>query len=239
MPGPDLSARRLESELMDDPGLDPERHEQALRALARVNRVSLGWSRVARAVERLRAEGGGGAIRVLDVACGGGDVLLALARWARRRGLAVELHGCDVSAVALEHARRLAHGEVDVRFFHLDVLHDPLPDGYDLLCTSLFLHHLSDEAAVKLLRAMGRSTRRALLVQDLRRTRAGYVLARLGLLALTRSDVARRDGPASVQAAFTLREAAALCGSAGLSGARVRSAWPQRLVIEWHRETRA
>lgn len=219
---------------MDDPALDPARHVRALEALARVNVLSGTAGRIWR--ELLRA---GPAplrpLRVLDVACGGGDVVVTLALRARRAGLQLEIHGCDRSATALEHARALAcRRGVDARFLQLDVLHAPLPAGYDLICSSLFLHHLTREGAVALLSAMARASD-ALFVQDLLRTRAGWVLALATLHALTRSDVARSDGPRSVAAAFSLDEAVALAEEAGLTGAVVRRCWPQRFALSWRR----
>ena len=241
----DPLVRRREPELMDDEGLEVEPHLHALDALARVNRVSLTAVRAWREVERI-ARAGTAPVRVLDVACGGGDVLIDLARRARRRGVAVELLGCDASSVALERARaragRIAAGpsgraemQLELRFERRDVLADALPPGAHLVLCSLFLHHLSEGDAVTLLQAMADASACALLVQDLRRTRLGLALAWLGLHTLTRSRVARRDGLVSVRAAFTLGEARALVEEAGLANATVRSCWPQRFVLRWDR----
>jgi SAM-dependent methyltransferase len=219
---------------MDGPDLDRVSHVLALGALARVNRISFAARRVLSEVERLHRNGRD-TVRVLDVACGGGDVLHQIARYARRRRLRVELAGCDVSPVALEEARRAVSDGSAVRFFELDVHRDRLPEGYDLVCSSLFLHHLSEEEAILLLRGMAAATRSALLVQDLRRTRLGYALAYAGLHLLTRSDVARSDGLTSVEGAFSIQEVTRLCELAGLERAEVRGCWPQRYTIRWCR----
>jgi len=229
---PDLAVRDRRPELMDDVGLEADRHVRALHALRRVNRISFAAARVWREVRRVQAALGR-PVRVLDIACGGGDVLADVARRARRAGVAVELHGCDMSAVAIAEARRLGAVEDALDYFELDVMCDELPQGYDLLTTSLFLHHLTRDGAVDLLRRMGAATGSALLVQDLRRTRLGFVLAWIGLHTLTRSDVARSDGLVSVRGAFTLPEVAALCHDAGLSDAEIGTGWPQRFTVRW------
>ena len=82
---------------------------------------------------------------------------------------------------------------------------------------------------------MAAAARRMLVVQDLARSRIGYSLAYVGLHLLTRSDVARTDGPLSVRAAFTPSEAVALARHAGLS-ANVRRCWPRRYSLTWVRQ---
>ncbi|HAT18212.1 MAG TPA: nucleotide-binding protein, partial [Gemmatimonadetes bacterium] len=176
---------------MDAEDLDPTRHVTALRALARVNRVSLVAARVWREVlhmSRISHDRGVGLpLRLLDVACGGGDVMVDVASRAHRAGVTLAVHGCDSSPVALEHARREAERRgVEADFFDRDVLAEGLPGGYDLVCSSLFHHHLAREDAVGLLRAMAEAGHRV-LVQDLLRGTLGYVLAWSGLRLLSRS----------------------------------------------------
>ncbi len=228
---PDVTRRSREAELMDQPDLDAGPHGQALRALARVNALSLATARVWRVVHRHALVTA--PVRVLDLACGGGDVAVGIALRAARSGLPVEVHGCDRSPFAVSWAR--AHAEragVVARFTELDVLAAPLPGGYDVVTCSLFLHHLSEQSAVRFLQAMAAAGREG-LVQDLRRTRAGYALAWTALRILTRSEIARVDGLRSVRAAFTEPELRGLARDAGLPAPTVGVAWPERLVLRW------
>ncbi|MFW6197716.1 MAG: methyltransferase domain-containing protein [Myxococcota bacterium] len=229
---PDLPARFREPELMDDPTLDEARHHDALSGLARLNRVSLTHRRVFREVAR-QSSRGVRPVRILDVGCGDCDILIRVVRRARRHGIDVRPFGCDVSDVALERAhRRAVASGVSLELARLDVTRDALPGGFDVVTCSLLLHHLTEPASVELLTGMARAGRR-LLVQDLRRTRLGYLLAWIGVHALSRSRVVRVDGLRSVRAAYTLDEVAALCGRAGLHDAVVTRCWPQRFAIRW------
>ena len=236
---PDLRDRHRQPELMDAPDLDRVRHVQALVALARVNRVSRVAARIWREVLRLSREHGvrrrDQPMRLLDVACGGGDVMVDVARRARSAGVPVEAHGCDVSPVALEHARGEAERwGVAADFLKRDVVAEGLPGGYDLVCSSLFHHHLSDRDAVGLLRNMADAGQRV-LVQDLLRGSVGYALAWSGVRLLSRSKVARVDGPRSVRAAFSLPEVRAMAAEAGLLGAVIQRGWPERFILTWRK----
>jgi len=228
-----LLRRERRPEFMDDPALDPNRHAAALQGLARINALSRSaaamWPDLAELAGRTRRP-----IRVLDLACGGGDVTAALRRRADRAGLAVCVDGCDISPTALAIARR-RHGQ---EFYRLDVVRDRLPAGYDAIVCSLFLHHLDDDDAVAVLRKTAEAAD-LVLVSDLARSRAGLWLAHLACRVVTRSDVVRFDGPTSVRAAYTPDEAQLLAARAGLEGVIVRRVWPCRFLLTWRRPGRA
>lgn len=215
---------------MDDPSLPPDAHAEALVALSRVNRVSGTAGRVSRALARMR---GIRAPRVLDVGCGGGDVVVRVARWAQRRGRSVRLVGLDRSEVALGHAREAARrAGVAVDFVQGDAIAGFPPGPWDLVVINLFLHHLPDREVVALLTEVRRQADR-LLAQDLLRGRLGYLMAWFGMRLLSRSRVGHVDGPLSVRAGFRSGELLALAHRAGLESARVRISWPARLVLSW------
>ncbi|MBI3464856.1 MAG: methyltransferase domain-containing protein [Planctomycetes bacterium] len=176
-------------------------------------------------------------LHVLDVACGGGDILIRLARRAQRAGISMEFFGCDVSPTAVRTAEEAARraGVPLVRFLQHDVLAEQLPGEYDVVMCSLFLHHLDNEDAEKLLRRMAAAARQAVFVDDLLRTRVGYLLAWAGCRFLTRSPVVHQDGPLSVCGAFSLEEAQALAFRAGLEDAHFSRHWPQRFFMHWSR----
>ena len=145
-----------EPELMDDPGLPEAEHVVALAALARINAVSRTSAQIARRVaSRFDVRGRPAAsrlnspLKVIDVACGGGDVTIGLAvrlgRLAALRGHAApEVIGIDLSEVALERARRQAAARgVAVHFLAADITAAGCPPC-DVAVSSLFLHHLDD-----------------------------------------------------------------------------------------------
>jgi 2-polyprenyl-3-methyl-5-hydroxy-6-metoxy-1,4-benzoquinol methylase len=233
-----IRERNVQPELMDQPDLDPSLHVHALRGLQRINIVSRSaailWPTIAQLAQQVAPR----SVRVLDIACGGGDIAVALARRAKRSGLPIEVDGCDVSGRAIEEAQRRATDAAaqDVRFFRLDALEQPLPKGYDVLTSSLFLHHLSEEQAAHLLRRMAAAARRAVMICDLERSWLGYGLAWFGCRLLTRSPVVHVDGPRSVAAAFAVSEISSLAARSGLEGAVISHHWPERWLLAWRKQ---
>lgn len=230
-----LAHRQLEGELMDDPAIDDRTHRTALRGLARINAASRTaaalWPRIARIAAARRGE----RLTLLDIATGGGDVAIALARRARREGLDLQVEACDISPTALRYAAEAAaRAGASVRFFALDAVAEALPAHYDIVTSTLFLHHLTDDEIVALLAKLAIQTD-DLIISDLIRSRTGYGLAYLGTRLLSSSRVVREDGLRSVRAALSLAEAHRLADDAGLEGVRFTRHWPSRFMLTWAR----
>lgn len=232
----DLSHRRRQPEIMDQPGLAADQHRHALRGLARVNQISRTAAILWPPIRALARKNAPRPTRLLDVASGGGDVVRTLERYAVRAGLPLELTGCDVSPFAIEYATsESARTASQAQFVMCDVLAGELPGGFDVVTCSLFLHHLEESVVIDLLGKMQRAAGQLLLVSDLLRTVLGYQLAWWGSRFLTRSPVVHVDGPMSVEGAFSLDELRRLTDQAGLVGARFERRWPQRCLLSWRR----
>lgn len=229
-----LAARQLQPEVMDQPGLDPDKHRQALSGLARLNWASGAsgslWSGVRRLLPPTQTDQ---PFRVLDVASGGGDITCGLARRAKHVGAAMSVHGLDFNATAVEFARERVRPTDDVTFGVGDVLTGELPAGYDIVTCSLFLHHLTEEQAMGLLRRMTAAAGLGVVISDLRRSWTSYALAAAACRILSRSPVVAVDGPRSVEGAFTIDEFGSLTTEAGIPNASLRPAWPQRFLASW------
>ena len=231
-----LSERVCEPEVMDDPALDRQRHFAALRGLARLNGLSASasivWKPIAQLARQLKVD----RLRVLDVATGAGDLPLALWRKARRANLQLDLHGVDISPQALEFARQRAEAEgAAIEFSQHDVFNTELPRGFDVVISSLFFHHLDNRQAATLLRGMADAANHLVLVNDLRRSVGGWMLAHAAARLFTASDVVQTDAPLSVKAALTMNEMRELAAGVGLEGATVKRRWPCRFLLAWTR----
>ncbi len=230
-PGLDFTVRSDTAELMDTDCRDEADYQACLRDLGRVNTVTLArlptlaW--LARATRRRPA---GEAISVFDVAFGGGDMLRAIARWARRRGRLVRLGGVDLNPDAVRVARAASPG-LELHLLTGNVLQSVPEPPPDYITSSLFTHHLSDDQVVAFLRWMERHARCGWFVNDLHRHKLPYYGFRLlGRVARWHRFV-QHDGAVSIARAFTRREWLALLAEAGVPG-QVRWRFPFRLCVE-------
>jgi SAM-dependent methyltransferase len=225
-------ARRLDAELMDEPGHPMDQLSGALAHVAAVNRW-LGGERSLRArLDSFRSE----ELSLIDVGTGNGTTLRRVLEWGSRDGRRWRGVGCEISPEVLQVARVTPGGEPGhtAKLVRGNALELPFADkSFDVAISSLTLHHFGDDLAVQVLREMGRVARELVLVSDLERRSLSYGGARL--LASTwwrRNPLTRNDGPLSVQRAFTARELAELGWRAGLADVAVERHFPFRLLLE-------
>ena len=225
-----LAVRSRREEQMDDPGLDPAVYERVLHDLARVNR----WTFTASPVLAFmtRAIGDAHAFRLIDVGFGDGDVLRAIARWARRRDIAADLVGVDLNEKSLAAARAATPAWMPIDYRTGDYLDQAGP--FDFVISSQVTHHMTDEQLGTFLRYMEREAKQGWLICDLHRHGFAHwgfpLLARLMMV----HRIVREDGRLSIARSFRPAEWAALLEEAGIppGAAHIVRRFPFRLCVE-------
>ena len=209
---------------MDDPEASRADLAEALRYLRLINR-RLGGTRAAlnQFNRWLVGWDRGRVVRILDVGTGSADIPLAIADWARKSGIAVQIVGVDRHPVTVELAREHVRHRSEIEVVQADALKLMdvfLPASFDFAHAGLFLHHLQDIEVMTVLRIMDRLTTGGIVWNDLVR----LPFPRLWLWPLTRGTDAmvKHDALVSVQAGFTKSEAVNLAGRAGLNNVQYR-----------------
>lgn len=228
--------RNLQHELMDDPHLPRDQHELALKGLSRLNRFTGVAALMYRHLRRRVDVNAQRPLRILDVASGAGDVPIYWARRARRDGVEMEITLLDVSEVAVDtQQQRAAQVGVEVQSVQADCLAHPLPGGFDVVTSSLFMHHLNDEQAGTLLRAMKVATDATILVCDLHRSRMNLAMVAFAGRVLSRSPVVHTDSVLSVQGAYTQAEFQTLAQAVLGGSIEMHPAFPCRFLASYEK----
>jgi SAM-dependent methyltransferase len=225
---PFIPQRRHSPELLDLPGHSHAPHELAgcLADIRKVNRYLGGaTSALAHFSEMVEGMGDiipGRVLSVLDVGAGSADIPIALAEWARERGINIKITAVDINPEVAGFAKRYAKGYPEINFAVADGLKLPFPSGsFDLAFCSMTLHHLNEEDSKAVIRNMAQVAREGYAVCDLRRSYVAYALIYILTRFLTKNRLTRYDGPLSVLRSYTDIELAALAKGAGLEGFRV------------------
>jgi hypothetical protein len=197
----------------------------SLADIDRLNAWFGGYALTLREVRRVAAVvDTGDALVAADV--GGGHAALAvrLVEWARAAHRAVRVIVIDRDAESLALARRACRDYPEIRLVLADATALPLREGAaDVVTSALTLHHLEPDAAVTSLREMAAASRRAVIVNDLLRTRLALGLVWLATRLLRCHPISRHDGPLSVRRAYSAAELSTLAEKAGITTLRIRA----------------
>jgi SAM-dependent methyltransferase len=217
-------ARRVDiGELLDLPDHDPTELAANLQDIRTVNRLAGGVATVLRHLpELLDLVPPDRPAEILDLATGGGDIPRALETWANRQSRPLHVTVSDRSPQILAEARRTLAGVPGLMFMVCDARAVPRPErSFDVVLCSLALHHFAPGEAVQVLREMDRLSRIGFILNDIRRSYAGYVAAWAASRIATRNRLTRHDMPLSVLRAYTPDELRALLRQADILDATV------------------
>jgi SAM-dependent methyltransferase len=230
----DFSRRACLSELMDEP-CSYEELRGCLRDLEKVNSVTFGHRPALEWLEQFaRSAREGDRLHIVDVGCGGGDMLRQVEQWAAGRRFAVRLTGIDLNPYAARAAREFTPDGSQIRWITGDAYSfDATADPVDVVISSLFAHHLPDDGIVRFLGWMERVSRRGWFINDLYRSRTPYLGFKVLALAMRWHRFVRNDGPVSIRRAFLPDDWRKYVERAGLSLSDVRifTHWPGRLCV--------
>lgn len=224
-----LAERATSDELMDDPALDAGIYTQVLHDLARVNMMTLARRPTLDFLDR--AAGARTSLSLLDVGFGDGDMLRAIAGWARRRGIAARLVGIDLNERSVAAAREATPLEMPIDYRAGDYA-DCAGEGWDCVVSSLVAHHMTSGQLVAFLRFMDCESAAGWLVNDLHRH--GFAYTGWPLLAglMRWHPIVRHDGRLSIARSYRPAEWPPLLAEAGIERARVFRQFPFRLCVE-------
>jgi ubiquinone/menaquinone biosynthesis C-methylase UbiE len=226
--------RSQAEELMDQSDISQAEFVDALQGIQWVNRHLKGSQSLIDGIRLLIKDWPSDEFRVLDVGTGSADIPVALWQWGQKNRLKFEITAVDRHPYAVEAAQK-ATGDYDhIHVVQGDALQLPYPDkSFDIVTSSMFLHHLDTDKAVRLLQEMARLSRVGFVINDLERAPLAYY----GIMCLGKlSGLGRlfmHDAPLSVLKGFRVEDIQQIKVLSGLTSLKVLKKRPYRLVLIW------
>lgn len=214
-------------ELLDTDSGTPQEIAGSLEDLRMFNRRFGGVRAMTALLREVAQSRGLKELEWLDVAGGAGDLVDLTQRSLREEGIALHPVIMDRAPSHLNGSHQNVCG---------DALALPFRDGsFDVVSSSLFVHHLERDELLLFAREGLRVARQAFVINDLIRDPVHLALAWIGQ-PIYRSRITRHDAPASVRRAYTVEEIKEILFNAGIGSAQmsVRTFYLYRMgVIVW------
>lgn len=199
--------RSTEQEIMDDLSMEGEMLRNTLDQLAIINKRLGGNKATINGLHTLlKAESKDVVISIVDLGCGSGDMLRAVADYGRKNNFTFELTGIDANEYTVNYARQLSADYPEISYNKMDILSNEFSASTsDVVIATLFFHHFSNEEITTILNRVVNKNRIGVIINDLHRSSAAYYLFKL-ICNFISNPMVRNDGAISVLRGFKKNE---------------------------------
>jgi 2-polyprenyl-3-methyl-5-hydroxy-6-metoxy-1,4-benzoquinol methylase len=169
-------------------------------------------------------------ILICEIGCGGGDNLRAVGTWCRKNNIDVFLIGIDINNECIQLAREMCK-HYSAEFIHSDFKQAVLLKTPDIIFSSLFCHHFSNQELVEMMQWMKTNSKKGFFINDLHRHPAAYYSIKWLSKLFSKSYLVKHDAPLSVARGFKKHEWIALLHNAQITHYTIQWKWAFRWLI--------
>lgn len=169
-------------------------------------------------------------LNVAEIGCGGGDNLRVLKNWADVNDINATFTGIDINPGCIDYANSLAENK-GITFLHSDYREMHFPNKPDIIFSSLFTHHFTDDELIIQLQWMKDNSQLGFFINDLHRHPLAYYAIKLLTKLFSRSYLVKNDAPLSVMRAFKKSDWKKLMNEASINNFTIQWQWAFRWLI--------
>lgn len=223
-----FSQRSYQSELLDDNRIPFSAIRQNMIELNTINTYLGGHAITLKGVQSLWQ--GQTSLHICEIGCGGGDNLAAIVRWAKKKSITLTITGIDINEHCIEVARQKTDIDSSAQWITSDYRDVVFTTSPDIIFSSLFCHHFTDELLINQLQWMHQHSKTGFFINDLHRHWLAYYSIKIITGLFSHSYLVKNDAPLSVARGFIKEEWEALLKKAAID-ARISWQWAFRFLI--------
>ncbi len=194
-------------EIMDDLSMNGELLLKTLDQLATINKWLGGNTITLNGIKKLLKEHPvHKPLTIVDLGCGGGDMLRKVADYGKNRGYNFKLIGIDANQHTIDYAKKKSKGYPEISYLHQDIFSQEFKaSSYDIVLATLIIHHFKEDELLDLLSTLNKRAKLGIVVNDLHRHPMAYYLFKLLSLTIT-NEMVKQDGLTSILRGFKKEE---------------------------------
>lgn len=224
-----LRQRSYKKELMDADDIPFDAMAQTLKELNIINTRLGGHAITLKGVQPFIKDTG--SLIVCEIGCGGGDNLFAIHQYCIKRNIPVTFIGIDMNAECIAFAKQ-QYPQLPCQWICSDYALVNFGDNKpDIIFSSLFCHHFTDEQLVPMLQWLRQNSRKGFFINDLQRHWLAYYLIKYITKFFSRSYLVKNDACLSVARGFTKNDWQQLFKKAGIGEFGINWKWAFRFLV--------
>jgi 2-polyprenyl-3-methyl-5-hydroxy-6-metoxy-1,4-benzoquinol methylase len=221
--------RSQEIEIMDDLLCNGEVVHQTLRELETINTLLGGNSVTINGIKKLLTKKINRTISIIDLGCGGGDILKLISNWGKKNNYQFQLTGIDANPHIVAFAKNQSKEYPTIDFIPANIFSDSFSNfSFDIAVATLFTHHFTDVELVHLLKTLKQQAKIGIVINDLNRHWLAYYSIKILTQLFSKSSMVKYDAPLSVLRAFKKHELTSILSKAGITNYSLNWKWAFR-----------
>jgi len=224
-----LQHRSYEKELMDGDNISFAAMARTLKELNIINTRLGGHAITINGVRELTGQPS--SLTIAEIGCGGGDNLFAIYQYYLKKNIPVSFIGIDRNAECIEFAKQ-QYPQLPCQWICSD--YEVVKFGAqkpDILFSSLFCHHFTNEQLVPMLQWLQQNSRLGFFINDLQRHWLAYYLIKYLTKFFSRSYLVKNDACLSVARSFRKKDWLLLFRQAGINNVSISWKWAFRYLV--------
>jgi len=161
----------------------------------------------------------------------GGDNLFAIYKFCQKKNIPVNFIGIDMNMECITFAQQ-QYPQLPCQWICSDYAVVKFGDHQpDIIFSSLFCHHFTNEQLVQILRWLKQNSRKGFFINDLQRHWLAYYLIKYITKFFSKSYLVKNDAPLSVRRGFKRDEIKSLLSKCGISNFNIQWKWAFRWLV--------
>lgn len=223
-----FAERSQKLELLDQDDIPFEDIRVNMQELDFINRWLGGHHTSIAGLKKLLVHHASKEIVIAEIGCGGGDNLRVLNKWCQQNKINASFIGIDMKDSCIAFAKENFPNK-NVEWIVSDYAKVAFAQKPDIIFSSLFCHHFSNEQLVQQLQWMQQHARLGFFINDLQRHPLAYYSIKILTQLFSKSYLVKNDAPLSVLRGFHKKELVLLLQTANVSSFSI--AW--RNAFRW------